>query len=262
MTTGEMRLRLKNKGGRMVAEEGYVSGAFKLGKPIWHDHIPLYYLIHVGGGYLSGDTYIQQIELLENTALYLTTQAATKVYKGTIPATMTTNIQLGENSHLTLLQDPLILYENASYHQKTFVELADTSSFYYSEIITPGWSATQKPFLYDELRMHFEIKRAGKYLYMDRLYWTKGVQQTMLHLHQFTHYGTYLCIEQLPVEFYEWLENWEMPHCSIGVSTIENVGFVCKIVSTHTQAIEHAFSQLDEAIRKSTKKLPISLRKY
>lgn len=262
MTTGELKLRLINKAGRMVAEESFVSGAFKLGKPIWYDDVPLYYLIHVGGGYLSGDSYTQQIELLENTALYLTTQAATKVYKGTIPATMTTMIQLGEQSHLSLLQDPLILYENANYYQKTFVELAETSTFYYSEIITPGWSASQKSFLYDELRMHFEIKKAGKYLYIDRLYWTKGAQQTMLHLDRFTHYGTYVCIEQLPAEFYEWLESWEMPHCSIGVSTIENAGFVCKIVATHTQAIEHAFSHLDDAIRKNTNKVQIALRKY
>ena len=30
MTTGELKLRLKNKVGRMVAEESFVSGAFKL----------------------------------------------------------------------------------------------------------------------------------------------------------------------------------------------------------------------------------------
>ena len=262
MTTGELSLRLKNKEGRMVMEEGYVSGAFKLGKPIWYGHIPLYYLIHVGGGYLSGDTYSQRIELLENTILYLTTQAATKVYKGKTPVSMTTTIRLGENSHLSLIQDPLILYENATYHQQTFVELAETSTFYYSEIITPGWSPSQKPFLYDELRMHLEVKKAGKYLYVDRLYWTKGIQQTMLQLNQFTHYGTYLCIEQLPIEFYEWLEHWEMPHCSIGVSTIEKAGFVCKIVASYTQAIEQAFSQIDQVIREHTKKTPVTLRKY
>jgi urease accessory protein len=262
MTTGELRLRVKNKAGRMIAEESYVSGAFKLGKPIWYDHIPLYYLLHVGGGYLSGDAYTQQIELLEHTSLYLTTQAATKVYKGKTPATMTTTITIGEHSHLSLLQDPLILFENATYHQKTFVELHISSTFYYSEIITPGWSATHRPFMYDEFLSHFQIKRAGKYLYIDRLHWTKGTQQTMLHLDRFTHYGTYLCIEQLPEEIYEWLENWTMPHCSIGLSTIENAGFVCKIVASHTQAIEHAFSVLDQTIRNSVQQIPITLRKY
>lgn len=262
MTTGELRLRIKNKAGRMIAEESYVSGAFKLGKPIWYDHIPLYYLLHIGGGYLSGDTYSQRIELLEHTSLYLTTQAATKVYKGNTPATMTTNIIIGEHSHLSLLQDPLILFENATYHQKIFVELRATSTFYYSEIITPGWSASHRPFMYEEFFSDFQIKRAGNTLYIDRLYWKKGMQQTMLHLDRFTHYGTYICIEQLSAEVYEWLETWTMPHCSIGISTIENAGFICKIVATHTQAIEQAFSELDQTIRESVQKIPITLRKY
>lgn len=262
MITGELRLRVKNKAGRMIADEGYVSGAFKLGKPIWYDSIPLYYLLHVGGGYLSGDTYTQKIELLENASLYLTTQAATKVYKGTLPATMGTNITLGEYSHLSLLQDPLILFENATYHQKTFVELDTTSTFYFSEIITPGWSATHKPFMYHEFMSHFQIKRAGKLLYIDRLHWTRGAQQSMTQLDCYTHYGTYLCIEGLPLEFYEWLENWTMPDCIIGISTIDNAGFVCKIVGTHTQAIEHAFSKLDDYVRESTQKLLLTLRKY
>lgn len=262
MITGEISLRLSNIQGRMLFEKSFVRGAFKLGKPVWRNGVPLYYLLHVGGGYISGDHYKQNIQLLNNTTLYLTTQAATKVYKGTKPAVVSTKIQIGENSHLTFLQDPLILYENATFHQLTEVELAATSTFYYSEMITPGWSKSTEPFLYNEFYSDFTVKKAGKLFYVDRLWWRKGEQPTMLHLGEYTHYGTYLCIESLPATFIEQLSGIESDDCQIGISLLKEDGFVMKVVANQTQIIESVFQQVDNALRERKCEKPLLLRKY
>jgi len=262
MITGEISLRLSNIQGRMLFEKSFVRGAFKLGKPVWRNGVPLYYLLHVGGGYISGDHYKQNIQLLNDTTLYLTTQAATKVYKGTKPAVVSTKIQIGVNSHLTFLQDPLILYENATFHQITEVELAATSTFYYSEIITPGWSKSTEPFLYNEFYSDFKVKKAGKLLYVDRLLWRKGEQSTLLHLGQYTHYGTYLCIESLPTSFKEQLSEIEGDDCQIGISFLKEDGFVMKVIANQTQIIESIFQQVDNMLRERKCEKPLLLRKY
>ena len=262
MITGELSLRLINNKGRMLFEKSYVQGAFKLGKPVWRNGVPLYYLLHVGGGYVSGDQYRQQIELLDHTSLYLTTQAATKVYKGQKPAIVSTTIKIGEDSHLSFLQDPLILYENATYHQFTEIELAATSTFYYSEIITPGWSASAKPFLYNELYSDFTVKRDGKLFYVDRLYWGDGIQPAMLQLDSYTHYGTYLCIESLPSSFMEQLYQIEKVDCQIGISKLKEEGFVLKIIANQTQTIEAVFQEVDTLLRARKYEKPLLLRKY
>ena len=263
MITGELSLRLTNINGRMLFEKSYVRGAFKLGKPVFRNGIPLYYLLHVGGGYISGDHYTQQIELLNDTTLYLTTQAATKVYKGTKPAVVSTTIKLGENSHLSLLQDPLILYENATFHQITNIDLAATSTLYYSEIITPGWSESSQPFLYHEFFSDFTASKAGKLFYVDRLCWEKGEQSTMLHLGNYTHYGTYLCVEVLPISFIEQLYLMERNDSQIGISMLkEEGGFVMKVIANQTQIIEEVFQEVDTMLRLRKSEKPLLLRKY
>lgn len=261
MKTGELRLRLKNINGRILFEESYVRGAFKLGKPLWRNGVPLYYLLHVGGGYISGDIYTQDIELLDHTSLYLTTQAATKVYKGVVPAVVSTKIKIGEHSHLSLLQDPLILYEHATFHQTTEVELADTSTFYYSEIITPGWSPQKELFTYKELYNQFSIRRGGKLFYLDRLFW-QNRQQTLLQLGTYTHYGSYICIEQLPTSFFDQLNELTDEQCEIGYSKLDKEGFVLKVVAHQTQHIEAVFQKVDDLLRLRKKEDPLHLRKY
>lgn len=262
MTTGELRLKVKNVHNRMLFDESYVSGAFKLGKPIWCDGIPLYYLLHVGGGYVSGDEYVQQIELRDHTTLYLTTQAATKVYKGDHPAKVHSNIKIGQHSHLSLLQDPIIMYENAMFHQHTVVELTKTSTFYFSEIITPGWSPSKEPFQYKELYSELRIKRDGKLCYADRLFWQRDMQPQYLQLADYSHYGTFLCIEALPTTFFEAFEQWQTPGVEIGYSLLQDYGFVLKIAAFDTQQIEAIFQQLDDLLRAEKCREPLRLRKY
>lgn len=262
MTTGELRLRIKKEQDRHIFEESYVSGAFKLGKPLWKRGIPLYYLIHIGGGYVSGDHYTQAIDVLPNASLYLTTQAATKVYKGVKPAIVETTIRLGMHSHLSLLQDPLILYEDAMFNQTVAVELTATSSFYYSEILTPGWSSKKQLFMYREYYNDFSITCDGKLLYVDRLFWQKGMQQKTLQLGNYSHYGTFVCIEQLPNDFYEALTSLAVEDGEIGFSKIGQHGFLLKVVAHQTQAIEATFVELDNRIRAMKLLEPLLLRKY
>ena len=261
MNVGTVNLCIKNERGRFIASQAYCDGAFKLGKAQFLEGVPLYYLIHVGGGYVSGDRYEQVITCEEAASLYLTTQAATKVYKGLQPAFVETTIQIKENAHLSLIQDPLILFENAKFHQQITVSLNTGSTFAYTEILTPGWSPTNTPFQYTEYVTNFQLKMNEKLLYMDRLVLQKGMQQTFLQFNQYSHYGTYLCIDSLDEDFYEWLEGYKYQYEQMGISAIDEHGFVCKMLAHRTQHIEEAFQQLDEKIRSVKNRPRLLIRK-
>ena len=261
MTTGELRLTVRRQEDRHIFEESYFSGAFKLSKPLNKNGVPLYYLLHVGGGYVSGDEYRQTFHLLSKAALYLTTQSATKVYKGKVPARQETIIKLEEDSHLTLLQDPVILYENAIFHQITHVHLGENSTFHYSEIFTPGWSAEGKHFTYRELYSDFQLMLNGKKLLVDRLRFN-GQQRSVIQLADYTHYGTYICINQVPDCVFEQLISFKIEDVCLGFSKIQQYGFTVKVLAYSTGQIEKVIADIDALVRREIGMSPLSIRKF
>ena len=86
---------------------------------------PFVYMLHVGGGYVSGDKYKTMITVEKNAQLTATTQSATKVYKTPNEAVLQeTCITLEEQAIMEYIPDPLILYENAAFVQEITVHMA------------------------------------------------------------------------------------------------------------------------------------------
>ncbi|MEW8986878.1 MAG: urease accessory protein UreD, partial [Bacillus sp. (in: firmicutes)] len=87
---------------KSVITNSFFDGVLKITRPSYvSENLPLLTLIHVGGGYVDGDTYLTEVTLNESAALALTTQAATKIYKSPrYGATQTLNYVLKEGSAL------------------------------------------------------------------------------------------------------------------------------------------------------------------
>lgn len=99
------------------------------------------YMMNTSPGLLAGDKLNIELTLAEDTDLYLTDQAATKVHpmpKLDTVARVNSRIQLAANATLELIPEPIILYEDAALEQTTQIELHDTATLFLSEIILPG----------------------------------------------------------------------------------------------------------------------------
>jgi len=108
------------------------------------------YLMSPSGGILQGDRLRIDIRLENNAQAHVTTQAATKVYRmNSNYATQMVNVFVGDNCYLELIPDQLIPYRNARFYQRVKMQVHDSATAIYSEIITPGRVASGECFEYD-----------------------------------------------------------------------------------------------------------------
>ncbi|MCC0178219.1 urease accessory protein UreD [Waterburya agarophytonicola K14] len=99
------------------------------------------YLINTSPGLLANDTLDLSLHLRENTNLYLTDQAATKVHpisEEVSKATINQQITIENNSSLEFIPEPIILYQDSVLEQNTKIKLDPTAKLFLTEIILPG----------------------------------------------------------------------------------------------------------------------------
>ncbi|WP_139368036.1 urease accessory protein UreD [Priestia abyssalis] len=268
--TGSLSIGAKVKHGRTILHDCYYDGALKLSRPVYlEDDHPTFYLMHVGGGYVSGDLYNQLIVLEEGANLSLTTQSATKVYKTTgEPARQETEIVLKEGSFLSLIQDPLILYKHARYAQMTTVHLEKNASFLMTDILTPGWAENGQFFTYDDIRTKLKVYRNRHLVLSDHLYLKpKKQMEAVMMMGEYTHFGSLLFLhEQADANVIKQLQNIGEKYkekARIGFSIPPVKGIVIRVLAYRTQVIEALFSECEAMIRKQVLNQPaIHYRKY
>ncbi len=171
-TTGELHLRIARDGDRSIAVDQYHRGALRVFRPLYLDGTGqvAYYVVNPGGGYLDGDSYLTEVEVLQGASAVLTTQAATKIYRTpTCPVRQDTRVSLAPGAVLELVPDQVIAYRGASYRQTTLVEMDPTATFISLEVLTPGWAPDGSAFGYDCVRMRTDIRVGGRCAVVDNL---------------------------------------------------------------------------------------------
>lgn len=268
--TGKLHFTAALKNGKTILSDCYYEGALKLSRPVFLDGMnPTYFLIHVGGGYVGGDTYYQQFSLEEGATLTLTTQSATKVYKTTdLPAKQETTIFLKKDSFLTYLQDPVIAYEHSRYEQKTTIDMEVGACLLLTDIYTPGWSASKRDFTYDWIRSDMMVRYNQKRLLMDHLFLQpKDQLDSILLLEGYTHFGSLLFIHEnanrfILKELEEALHMFQS-EVRIGFSRLPVVGLFIRVLANQTQLIEKVFAICENLLRSQVfQKEAVFYRKY
>ncbi|GIO30093.1 MULTISPECIES: urease accessory protein UreD [Paenibacillus] len=249
--TGILRLDAEERSGKTVAGNVYFQGAFKVMRPVYHDHSgqACYYILNPGGGYLDGDRYQMKISLREGARLTLTTQSATKIYKTpNRPAYQETEIILKKGSYLEYIADPLIGYKNARYKQKTAIRMEKGASLLYSEIVTPGWSPDGEQFSYDCLQFVNEIYVDEELAVYDHIKLNPAEQP--MHaigvMEGCTHMGSMMVVhDRIDQDFLDRLYN-ELQQAPgpvrFGMSLLPIPGLMLRVLGRSTQSIESMHS--------------------
>jgi urease accessory protein len=102
----------------------------------------------LGGGLVDGDAVALDVEVAAGATAVVTTQASTKVYKGT--SQQRTHVRVGGDGTALVIPDPVVPYRDACFAQVTEVELARDASLILCDVLTAGrvahgerWSATR-----------------------------------------------------------------------------------------------------------------------
>jgi urease accessory protein len=97
------------------------------------------FIITTTGCVLQGDRLALEVRLGAGARAHVTTQSATKIHTMDANyAVQTQHISLDEGAYLEYMPDPLIPHRRARYLNDTRIDLAETATLLYSEIIQPG----------------------------------------------------------------------------------------------------------------------------
>lgn len=253
--TGYLELTVEKKHHRSVVSNSFFDGVLKITRPNYlPEGLPLLTLIHVGGGYVDGDSYKTEVVVGEEAKLALTTQASTKIYKSLrLGARQEMDCFLKAGSELYIKQDPLILYKDARFSQQTNVYMESTSIFYYTDIITPGWSEDGKLFQYRKLSSKMKIFINGELqVYDHQLFVPDENLQNLMQLEGFSHIGTLFMIHpQVDESLIEKIRIslHSVKHSRFGISTLSANGLSIRVLAISTPDIETIFSICEEVIR-------------
>src|SRR5687767_6100652 len=108
------------------------------------------YIVSPSGGILQGDRYKIDIKLGNNTFAHITTQGATRIYKmDKNYASQIINIKVERESYFEYIPDQVIPFRDSRFYQETILNIHDSSTMIYSEVIVPGRVASGEAFEYD-----------------------------------------------------------------------------------------------------------------
>ena len=108
------------------------------------------YIMSSSGGILQGDKMEIDIIAGKNTSSYITTQAATKIYKMEKRyASQYVNICTQNDSYLEFTPNQIIPYKSSKFYQEVNLKIGTNSTVIYSEIISAGRMAFGEKFDFD-----------------------------------------------------------------------------------------------------------------
>jgi urease accessory protein len=129
------------------------------------------YIVSPSGGILQGDRYQIEIKLGNNTLAHVTTQGATRIYKMEKNyASQTIAIEVKEGGYFEYMPDQIIPFRNSRFFQEVILNVHDSATMIYSEVIVPGRVASGEAFEYDICYLKTVGRNhLGKHRFMDMI---------------------------------------------------------------------------------------------
>jgi urease accessory protein len=174
---GRLDLDFVYQQGKTLVHRSQAQAPLKFQRPFYPegDGVCHGVMLHTAGGIVGGDRLSLQISLGEESHAFLTTAAATKLYRSTgATSVQATRIALGSGACLEWFPQEVIVFNGGRYHQHTHVELAEGAVWMGWELARLGRSARRESFQKGEWRSHTEIWRNGVPLWIDRQFVTGG----------------------------------------------------------------------------------------
>jgi urease accessory protein len=158
---GHLKLHVGARGIERLREHG----ASKLRMPRGDS---VAYLINTGGGIAGGDVFEFEIVCAENSSLTVTSQAAERVYR-TLgpPATVTTEIDVGDHAQFHWLPQETILFDGSALHRTYDISLAAHSKFLAVETIVFGRTEMNETIRTLSIHDHWRIRQNGKLIHAE-----------------------------------------------------------------------------------------------
>lgn len=137
--SGGISVRMDSRQGRNRIADVRERDGYKVRFPRRSDP-PEAIIINTGGGLASGDDILQSLDIGDDAALTVTTQAAERSYRALDGATTKLNVRatLGQNARLTWLPQETILFDRTRLSRSIDVDLSTSASALIAETVVFG----------------------------------------------------------------------------------------------------------------------------
>ena len=128
------------------------------------------FLSNYGGGYVSGDFVLLDLEFLPHSRASITTQAESKVYKSIDGETsfQVVRARLGEGSVVLFCPDAVIPYEASRFIQQQRWALESDSNLVLVDWVHSGRSESGESFMFSKYQTEICIERCSEKIILDR----------------------------------------------------------------------------------------------
>ncbi|HEY5586285.1 MAG TPA: urease accessory protein UreD [Ruminiclostridium sp.] len=162
-------LSSKIKNGQTILADEYFTAPFKIMKPFAKENGDIsVMLLTASAGLMQGDRQKITLNIGQNTALYLTSQAFEKIHKMTNGyAERATDIIMEDNSFLNYSPLPVIPFAQSDYRAITNISLTKSSKLIISEVLSCGRYCCDERFLYKNYSSLIQTRREERLVYRD-----------------------------------------------------------------------------------------------
>jgi len=124
--------------------------------------------VNTAGGVAGGDRFDIEIATGEGSRLAVTTAAAEKVYRAAGPAAhLNIALKLAAGSHLAWLPQETILFDRARVERRIDIDLAESASLLFCEIVVFGRAAMGERMLQGEFVDRWRMRRGGRLVFAE-----------------------------------------------------------------------------------------------
>ncbi len=168
-TAGTGRLRIVTDGRRSVVAEVRAGSPLRLLTPRNHGHAAWVYTSTYGGGLVDGDAIDLSVEVAVGATTFLSTQAATKVYRSPGGTSHRLTAHVAAGATFVLWPDPVIAFRDARYAQDQIIEIDDDATLVVVDWLTSGRYAAGERWAFTEYRSRLSITCGGRLVCHDAL---------------------------------------------------------------------------------------------
>ena len=169
ITTGVGVLTVTRSGERSVVNGAYATSPLRLLTPANHGRAAWVFTSSYGGGLVDGDRVSLDIDVGEDAAAFVSTQASTKVYRSPRGTEATISARIAPGGLLVLAPDPVVCFAGARYRQVQRFDLTDTATLVAVDWLSSGRRAFGERWMFSEYETTLAVRHEGRLLVHDAL---------------------------------------------------------------------------------------------
>ncbi|WP_343613285.1 urease accessory protein UreD [Flavobacterium sp.] len=207
-------------------------------------------------GILDGDHYDLQVALEKGASLQLQSQSYQRLFNMKDQASQELNVLMEDETSFSYVPHPIVPHEASNFKSTAKIHIGKKSDIIISEIITCGRKHHGEVFKLKRFQNLMEIYHENKLMVKDNVL----IQPDLIpinsigNLEQYTHQGTFIFFstkenvnkEDLAENIINMSKN--QSEMEIGISTMENNGFVLRAIAHGGEIMYNFFLQVQEML--------------